>query len=109
MNMIVKYDRPTHTDLSHLIDHRAGSLADTRRLRAEIDAGAEGTRFSITDPDGAVLVEGTFHGDDNDRNFPLMSARLFVTDAVNPQILIYADGMSFTYSRELDAVLRQDQ
>ena len=108
MTMIVKYDRSKHSDFSHLIEHRAGSLEGWRRLRAEIDAGAEGTRFSITDPDGAVLVEGTFHGDDNDRNFPLMSARLFVTDA-NPQFLTYADGMSFTYSRELDAVLRQDQ
>ena len=109
MTMIVKYDRPKHSDFSHLIEHRAGSLEGWRRLRAKIDAGAEGTRFSITDPDGAVLVEGTFHGDDDDRNFPLMSARLFATDAVNPQILTYADGMSFTYSRELDAVLRQDQ
>ena len=105
MNMIIKYDRTTHNDLSHLIDHRAGSLADTRRLRAEIDAGAEGTRFSITDPDGAVLIEGTFHGDDIDRNWPLMSARLFATDEVNPQFITYADGVSFTYSKELDAVI----
>ena len=74
-------------------------------LRAKIDAGAEGTRFSITDPDGTVLIEGTFHGDDSDRNFPLMSARLFATDAVNPQFLTYSDGMSFTYSKELDAVI----
>ncbi len=105
MTMIVKYDRPKHSDFSHLIDHRAGSLEGWRRLRAKIDAGAEGTRFTITDPDGAVLIEGTFHGDDNDRNFPLMSARLFATDAVNPQFLTYSDGMSFTYSKELDAVI----
>ena len=76
-----------------------------RRLRAEIDAGAEGTRFSITDPDGAVLIEGTFYGDDTDRNFPLLSARLFAIDDVNPQFITYADGLSFTYSRELDAVI----
>ncbi len=104
MAMIVKYDRSNHTDFSHLNEHVSGSLSDMRRLRAEIDAGAEGTRFSITDPDGAVLVEGTFHGDDNDRNFPLMSARLFATE-INPQFLTYADGMSFTYSKELDAVI----
>ncbi len=105
MTMIVKYDRPKHSDFSHLIDHRAGSLESWRRLRAKIDAGAEGTRFTITDPDGAVLIEGTFHGDDNDRNWPLMSARLFATDAVNPQFLTYSDGMSFTYSKEFDAVI----
>ena len=109
MTMIVKYDRPNHSDLSHLIQHRSGSMEGWRRLRAEIDAGAEGTRFSITDPDGVVLIEGRFHGDDNDRNWPLMSARLFATDEMNPQFITYADGMSFTYSRELDAVLRQDQ
>ena len=105
MTMIVKYDRPTHSDFSHLIDHRSGSLEGWRRLRAEIDAGAEGPRFSITDPDGAVLVEGTFHGDDHDRDWPLMSARLFATDEMNPQFLTYADGMSFTYSGELNAVI----
>ena len=103
--MIGKYDRVTHSAFSHLTEHRAGSLADMRRLRAEIDAGAEGTRFSITDPDGAVLIEGTFHGDDNDRNWPLLSARLFITDEVNPQFITYADGVSFTYSKELDAVI----
>jgi len=105
MTMIVKYDRPNHDALSHLIKHRSGSLEGWRRLRAKIDAGAEGTRFSITDADGAVLIEGTFHGDDNDRNWPLMSARLFATDEVNPQFITYADGMSFTYSREFDAVI----
>ena len=105
MTMIVKYDRPNHDALSHLIEHRSGSLEGWRRLRAKIDAGAEGTRFSITDPDGDVLIEGTFHGDDDDRNWPLMSARLFASDEVNPQFIIYADGMSFTYNRELDAVI----
>ncbi len=105
MAMIVNYDRPNHSDLSHMVKHRSGSLEGWRRLRAKIDAGARGTRFSITDPDGAVLIEGTFHGDDSDRNFPLMSARLFATDAVNPQFLTYADGMSFAYSKELDAVI----
>ena len=109
MTMIVNYDRPSHSDFSHLIKHRSGSLEGWRRLRAEIDAGAEGTRFSITDPDGDVLIEGTFFGDDNDRDWPLMSARLFATDEVNPHLITYVDGMSFTYSRELDAVLRQDQ
>ena len=104
--MIVKYDRVTHSAFSHLTEHRSGSLAAMRRLRAEIDAGAEGTRFSITDPNGAVLIEGTFHGADNDRDWPLMSARLFSIDEVDPQIITYADGMSFTYSREHDAVIR---
>ena len=105
MAMIIHYDRPHHTDFSHMIKHRSGSLDGWRKLRAKIDAGAEGTRFSITDPDGAVLIEGTFHGDDSDRNWPLMSARLFATNAVNPQFLTYSDGMSFTYSKELDAVI----
>ena len=105
MAMIINYDRPHHSDLSHMIKHRSGSLEGWRRLRAKIDAGAEGTRFSITDADGAVLIEGTFHGDDDDRNYPLMSARLFATDEVNPQFITYADGMSFTYSKELDAVI----
>ena len=107
--MIVKYDRVTHSAFSHLTEHRSGSMADMRRLRAEIDAGAEGTRFSITDPNGDVLIEGTFYGDDTDRNFPLLSARLFSIDEVNPQIITYADGMSFTYSREHDAVIRAIQ
>lgn len=107
--MIVKYDRVTHSAFSHLTEHRSGSLADMRRLRAEIDAGAEGTRFSITDPNGAVLIEGTFHGADNDRDWPLMSARLFSIDEVDPRIITYADGMSFTYSREHDAVIRAIQ
>ena len=105
MTMIVKYDRPKHSDFSHMTEHRSGSLEGWRRLRAKIDAGAEGTRFSITDPDGAVLIEGTFHGDDIDRNWPLMSARLFATDEVNPQFITYADGVSFTYSREFDAII----
>ena len=105
MTMIVNYDRPNHSDFSHMIKHRSGSLEGWRRLRAKIDAGAAGTRFSITDADGAVLIEGTFHGDDDDRNYPLMSARLFATDEINPQFLTYADGMSFTYSKELDAVI----
>ena len=105
MTMIVKFDRTNHSDLSHLIKHRSGSMEGWRRLRVEIDAGAEGTRFSITDPDGAVLIEGTFHGDDDDRNWPLMSARLFTTDEMNPQIITYADGMSFTYNRELNSII----
>ena len=105
MTMIVEYDRSNHEALSHMIKHRSGSLEGWRRLRAKIDAGAEGTRFSITDPDGAVLIEGTFHGDDNDRNWPLLLARLFITDEVNPQFITYADGVSFTYSKELDAAI----
>ena len=106
MTMIINYDRPNHSDFSHLIKHRSGSLEGWRRLRAEIDAGAEGTRFSITDPDGAVLIEGTFHGNNHDRDFPLMSARINPDDEVNPQFITYADGMSFTYSSEFDAVIK---
>ena len=106
MAMIIHYDRPHHSDLSHMIKHRAGSMAGWRKLRTKIDAGAEGTRFSITDPDGAVLIEGTFHGDDNDRDWPLMSARINADDEVTPQFITYADGMSFTYSSEFDAVIK---
>ena len=105
MTMIVKFDRSNYNAFCHLSDeHSYGSLAAMRRLRAEIDAGAEGTRFSITDPDDVVLIEGMFHGDDNDRDWPLMSARINVTDEVNPQFITYADGMSFAYSRKSDAI-----
>ncbi len=106
MAAIVNYDRSNHPAFSHLIEHRCALVVDMRRLRAEIDAGAEGTRFSITDPDGAVLIEGTFHGDDHDRDFPLMSAMINADDEVNPQFITYADGMSFTYSSEFDAVIK---
>lgn len=105
MNMLVKYDLPNHDALSRMIQHSSGTAAGMRRLRAEIDEGAPGTRFSITDPDGGLLIEGTFYGDVRDRDFQLMSARIFAADKVNPQLITYADGVSFTYNQEFDAVI----
>jgi len=108
MNMIVKYDLPNHDALRRLIEHASGSVAGMRQLRAEIDAGAPGTRFTITDPDGGVLIEGTFYGDTRDRDWPLVSARIFAADEVDPQFITYADGVSFTYNQEFDAVINAE-
>ena len=105
MNTIVKYDLPKNDALRLMIHNSSGTADGLRRLRAEIEAGAPGERFSITDLDGSVLIEGTFFGDDRDRDWPLVSARIFAGDKVNPQIITYADGASFSYNEEFDAVI----
>jgi len=108
MNVIVEYDVPKNDALRRLIGHRSGEAIGLQQLRAEIDEGAPGTRFSIADPDGEILIEGTFYGDDRDRDWPLVSARIFAGDKVNPVSLTYADGVSFIYSQEFDAVIPSD-
>ena len=108
MNVIVEYDPPKNDALRRLIRHSSGEAIGLRQLRVKIDDGAPGTRFLIADPDGEVLIEGTFYGDDRDRDWPLVSARIFAGGKVNPAYVTYADGVSFAYSQEFDAVMPSD-
>ena len=60
MAMIIHYDRPHHSDLSHMIKHRAGSLNGWRKLRTGGAGGGRAAALRIrTQPYCSVLNELT--------------------------------------------------
>lgn len=105
MNMRVKYDEPKHPGLRLMIQHGSGTREGLRRLDADIQNGAPGTRFDIKGADGEVLISGTFWGDERDRDAPLMSARIMSLDGADAVSMEYADGDEYFYNADYDAVI----
>lgn len=106
MNVRIKYDNPKNEALRLLIEHGSGTRSGLNRIDKQIRSGEPGTRFVIMDEAGDTLIEGTFWGDDNDRDVPLVSARIMVLgDDVEPVALAYEDGDGFRYAPDVNAVL----
>lgn len=108
MSYMVKFDESPVPGLSLPITSAAGSREDMRQLSDDAFFERVAIRFAITDADGNEAVTGSFNGADQDRDVPLMIARIHARGKADLATINYEDGVTYVINEAWGFAVKKD-
>ena len=84
-----------------------GYPAEREQFQDDAHFDANKIGFEILDDEGGTVVRGYFVGDDNHRDWPLVSARRSIKVPSKPKRIEYDDGRKWVYCEDMGHVVEE--